>query len=183
MERIGMASRIDDQQFRGLLERIRPAMQQLFRHYRVPFHECEDLEQETWLALVKDWEAVASPEAWLLGTLRYQIFGFWRARRNRRIFAVDAEALARLAPVVRPAQVQRAAVLDFMALSARLPMRQRRILYFRYRLGLGSTEVAVHLGQLRETVRRDAHRAVARMQSMARQAEWSGGRRIRACSM
>jgi DNA-directed RNA polymerase specialized sigma24 family protein len=125
--------------------------------------------------LVVQWPRIEHPEAWLLGTLRNKSLTYLRNQRRgfrRRCVNVGGpEDLERLAGPV-PAEEQDRK-LDLACLARALPVRQQRILWLYYGLGLSERELLEHLAANRpaavHTLRKDRWRAISRLRRALRE--------------
>jgi RNA polymerase sigma factor (sigma-70 family) len=132
--------------FDELLEGVAPRLKRMLARYRVPSEDAEDLLQQTFLALVYQWDCIHDPEPWLLGTLKNHCLMYLRKRDRRLESAVDSALLEVLAPPVAPPQERAARLSDLRNLLRCLPCRYRRLLQLRYEFGYEPPEVAARLG-------------------------------------
>lgn len=130
----------------SFLRTARPQLRALFARHRIPPPDCEDLLQQTLLALVYQWERVRDPDAWLVGTVRNQCRSYWRRKRRALYETVDAAVLEWLAAPQPPPQERRDLWRDLETVLAGMPPRCRRLLRLRYQLGFESGEVAARMG-------------------------------------
>lgn len=128
------------------LRRSRPRLTRLLRGCRIPEQDAEDLIQQTLFALVRRWDTIRDPEAWVVGAARKNCLMYWRRRRRRIYDTVDGSVLEWLAAPQRPAQERRELERDLAVVVARLPERYRSVIRLRYGLGYDPQEVARRLG-------------------------------------
>jgi RNA polymerase sigma factor (sigma-70 family) len=149
--------------------RIRPRLLRLLSRAHIPALDREDLLQDALVDLVVQWSRIEHPEAWLLGTLRNKSLSYLRNQRRgfrgRCVAVGGPEDLERLAgPVPADELDQR---LDLACLARALPVRQQRILWLYYGLGLSERELLDHLAAKRptsvQTLRKDRWRAILRL--------------------
>lgn len=144
-----------------LLLELKPRMQCILRHYRIPAYDAEDLVQEVLISFVRRHDSVENPEAWLVSALKYQCLLFWRKRRKQLCTAVDAGILEILAKHDAPLVEHEDRVRDLERFLRRIPPRCRKILRLRYGLGFTPKELAVELGYQRSSVSNIVRRCVA----------------------
>ena len=133
-----------------ILEKIRPKMQGILRHYRIPPEDAEDVLQDIYLLLVYKWESLRSPENWLIGATKNRCIMYWRRRRRMQSRTAEVETLEHFA---EPPQQKTAELhLDVNRAFARLPERCRTVLRLRYGLGYEPKEVADFLGYSRLSI-------------------------------
>ena len=150
-----------EQVIETLLGELRPRLQQILWHYEIPAQDAEDLVQEILISLVRRFDSVRDPEAWLVTALKYQCFLYWRKRRSRLYDLGDDTLLEVLAPPrACPAeQVDRSC--DLGRLLPSIPARCRRNLELQYGLGLTPKELATELGYQRSSISNIVRRCVA----------------------
>lgn len=146
-------------------------MTRLFRERRQPMSRlayvlvsdpdlADEIVQDAFVALHRNWVRVANPAAYLRTSVVNGCHSHHRHLRVVRGAAVDRPGEAS-AP--EPADDELAAALE------RLPFDQRVVLALRYHDDLDDIEIAAALGIRRATVRTRAHRALARLrQEMTR---------------
>jgi len=132
--------------FGEFLRRVEPRLKRLLSRYRVPPQDAEDLLQTTLLQIIHQWDRIHDHDAWVIGTLKRQIYMHWREQRRRLYRAVDAVLLDYLAPPVAPEQERAELLHDLQILIDRLPERCRSVLSLRFQLGYDPSEVAERLG-------------------------------------
>lgn len=133
-----------------ILEKIRPKMQGILRHYRIPPEDAEDVLQDIYLLLVYKWETLRSPENWLIGATKNRCIMYWRRRRRMQSRTAEVETLEHFAEA--PPQKTAELHLDVNRAFARLPERCRTVLRLRYGLGYEPKEVADFLGYSRLSI-------------------------------
>jgi RNA polymerase sigma factor (sigma-70 family) len=133
-----------------VLEKIRPKMQGILRHYRIPPEDAEDVLQDIYLLLVYKWETLRSPENWLIGATKNRCIMYWRRRRRMQSRTAEVESLEHFSepPPQKTAELH----LDVNRAFARLPERCRTVLRLRYGLGYEPKEVADRLGYSRLSI-------------------------------
>ena len=136
----------EEAQLEHFLHQVRPRLKALFARYRIPLQDTEDILQQALLALIYQWEGIRDPEAWLLGTLKNRCLLYWRDRRRQLYEVVDATVLEWMAGATAPEQEHADLARDLGRVIGRLPERCQSILFLRYHLGYGSSEVAKRLG-------------------------------------
>jgi RNA polymerase sigma-70 factor (sigma-E family) len=124
----------------------------------------EELVQEAFLRLHRDWDRVREPEradAWLRSTT----MNLARSRLRRGIAARRADERARtVAPVPSTGSCVDGAYQAVVDAVRRLPRRQREVVVLRYWLDLDEAAIAAELGISAGSVKTHAHRA---MQALA----------------
>ncbi len=140
--------------FRGVVDRVRPRALGLFRRYRIPPQDGDDLLQQALLVLFTKYREVRYPEAWILGTLRNQCLRYWRQRRKRPWDALDEESLDRLREPLRPGQELWDLRRDLELAAARLSERHRTVLRLRFSLGWKTEEIASRLDYQPASIRK-----------------------------
>jgi len=143
-------SALDQQQVEASLEtflgKVRPRLKTLFKHYKIPPQDTEDLLQQALLALVYRRPGIRDPEAWLFGTLRNKCLLYWREQRRKLYENVDAAVLEWMAAPTAPAQEKNDLRRDLENALEELPERCRSLLSLRYRQGYEPLELAERLG-------------------------------------
>lgn len=144
-----------------LLTRLESEFVRLFGYYRVPAQDAEDLLQDALVLLLTKRSQIHSPDAWLIGTLRYRCLLYWRKRRRRLLEAVDETLLLELAGSTSPGQENDDLARDLSGAISRLPDRCRSLLRLRYGLGCEDPEVAERMGYSPTGIRKIAHRCLS----------------------
>jgi RNA polymerase sigma factor (sigma-70 family) len=150
----------------ALLGPMRPRLVRIAAGFGIKGADCEDLLQDTLLALVAQWPAIREPEPWLRGAMRNRCKYFLRGRRRAllKMIAVDPAELERLAGAAPGLEGHWR--LDLERLSRALPPRQRRLLALAVGLGMTWREVAERPGGRRPgSLRVDYRRAVSRLKA------------------
>jgi RNA polymerase sigma factor (sigma-70 family) len=140
---------IDEEASEGvaeLLDRLRPKLERILLHFRIPAQDAEDLIQDVLLSLVSRRPRLESPEAWLLAGLRYRCLMYWRSKRRSLYRTVDATLLEGLAEPAAPESERADLARDLDRCLTSIPTRCRSVLKLRYALGLRPPEVARELG-------------------------------------
>ena len=66
-----------------LVDRLESEFARLFTYFRIPAQDAEDLLQDALVLFITKRPQIVSPDAWLIGTLRYRCLLYWRKRRRR----------------------------------------------------------------------------------------------------
>jgi RNA polymerase sigma factor (sigma-70 family) len=146
-----------------LLTRMKPRLRRIMASFRIPMPESEDLLQDACLALVRHWQRIDCPEAWLAQTLSRLCCHASLRRRRAWLHYFDGAILEAIAPAQRPEQERAELYSDLKTLAVLLPTRHRLILWLRYGLGMSTEEIAIQLGSRAGTVRKHSARALARL--------------------
>lgn len=144
-----------------LLDRLEAEFARLFGYFRIPMQDAEDLLQDALLLFITKRAQIHSPEAWLIGTLRYRCLLYWRKRRRRLFETVDETLLEELAGGSLPRQENDDLARDLSGAIGRLPDRCRSLLRLRYGLGCDDPEVAHRLGYSPTGIRKIANRCLS----------------------
>ena len=144
-----------------LLDRLESEFARLFTYFRIPPPDAEDLLQDALLLFITKRSQILTPDAWLVGTLRYRCLLYWRKRRRRLMEAVDETLLLELAGGVSPRQENDDLARDLSGAIGRLPGRCRSLLRLRYGLGCDDPEVAERLGYSPTGIRKIADRCLS----------------------
>lgn len=145
----------------------RPRLRRLVRRHGVPDHDVEDLVQQVLLALVRCWDRVRDPDAWLAGAAHNASLMYFRTRRRRIWRSVDDSVLEWLAVPERPCQERRLLRRELAAHTALLPERYRAILRLRFGLGFEPQELAHRLGYRRSSIGKVTARGVEALRRAA----------------
>ena len=135
-----------EQTLPGLLESLKPKIDRILWHHRIPPQDCEDLIQEILVSFVRRYDHIENPEAWLVTALKNQCRLFWRKKRRLIYQAVDDVLLDVLAEAVEPDTERQVWAREVEHLLTKIPERCRRILQLRYKLELTPKELAAELG-------------------------------------
>ncbi len=141
-----------------------PRLQLLLRNCRIPLQDAEDVLQETLAGAFSRWDTIRHKEAWLIGTLRYKCYVYWKKQQDDLLEPVDPPVLEGLAPALPPDQTREEVRCDLRSLTRGLDKRHRAVLWLRYGLGLSADEVAERLGYCPSSIRKLALRSMARLQ-------------------
>ncbi len=126
--------------------------------------------QDSLLALIQRWTTTHTPEDYLLGILRNKCAAYIRRRyEERQILRVDRDTLELLVGGTPPMQEAVAHRIDLAAISGRLSIRQCCVLVLRW-FGFTHREIGAACGRPTDTVRRDAARAIERLQAFGQAA-------------
>lgn len=134
------------------------------RRQGIPPEDAEDLVQQTLLVLVLKHREVRHADAWVLGTLRNKCRQYWKARRDVPLDGLDARVLENLLPPLPPDQERSDLRRDLELALARLPVRCREVLRYRYGLGFRAQEIADLLDCPAANVRKMASRCLRTLQ-------------------
>lgn len=147
---------------------LSPRLKRIVARFRIPPAEAEDLVQEACVALVRNWETVENPEAWLVRTLSRMCCTWLRRQRQRRwLQYLDGEILEAIAPAERPPQERAELFLDLRDLLTVLPRRQQALVALRYGLGMTAEELADRLGCRPSSIGKLNQRALERLRRKA----------------
>ncbi len=144
-----------------LMDRLESEFARLFTYFRIPPQDAEDLLQDALVLFITKRPQIVTPDAWLVGTLRYRCLLYWRKRRRRLLEAVDETLLLELAGASSPRQENDDLARDLSGAIGRLPDRCRSLLRLRYGLGCDDPEVARRLGYSPTGIRKIAHRCLS----------------------
>lgn len=144
-----------------LIDRLETEFARLFTYFRVPTQDAEDLLQDALVLFITKRAQIVTPDAWLIGTLRYRCLLYWRKRRRRLLETVDETLLMELAGGTSPRQENDDLARDLSGAIGRLPDRCRSLLRLRYGLGCDDPEVAARLGYSPTGIRKIAHRCLS----------------------
>lgn len=144
-----------------LLDRLESEFARLFAYFRIPLQDAEDLLQDALVVFITKRAQILTPDAWLIGTLRYRCLLYWRKRRRRLLEAVDETLLLELAGGVSPRQENDDLARDLSGAIGKLPDRCRSLLRLRYGLGCDDPEVAKRLGYSPTGIRKIADRCLS----------------------
>jgi RNA polymerase sigma factor (sigma-70 family) len=155
------ASQPIDEVLPALYARLRKRLGCMLYKHHIPLEDAEDLVQTTLLLAVARWKEIRNPEAWLLGTLHNRCIIYWRERMPEDCTRqLDESDLAR---GVEPDQTRCDSLADLGKVWHLLSPVQQRLLTLRYGEGLSPREAAKATGLACGSVRKTAHRAVARL--------------------
>ena len=144
-----------------LVDRLASEFARLFTYFRIPAQDAEDLLQDALVLFITKRQRIVTPDAWLIGTLRFRCLLYWRKRRRRLLEAVDETLLLELAGGSPPRQENDDLARDLSGAIGRLPDRCRSLLRLRYGLGCDDPEVAHRLGYSPTGIRKIAHRCLS----------------------
>lgn len=144
-----------------LVDRLESEFLRLFAYFRIPAQDAEDLLQDAFVLFITKRSQIVTPDAWLVGTLRYRCLLYWRKRRRRLLEVVDETLLMELAGGSAPRQENDDLARDLSGAIGRLPDRCRSLLRLRYGLGCDDPEVALRLGYSPTGIRKIADRCLS----------------------
>jgi len=151
-ESAGRQTETLDQALPALLESLKPKIDRILWHHRIPPQDCEDLVQEILVSFVRRYDQIENPEAWLVTALKNQCRLFWRRRRRRLYQVVDEVLLDVLAKPAEPQAERDSCARDLDRLIAKIPERCRQVLRLRYGLQLTPKELASELGYCHSSI-------------------------------
>ena len=115
-------------------------------YHRIPPEAAEDIVQELFLRLVRDWEEINDPHRWLNKSLKYRCVDFWRNYRKHLFLDIE-ECTAML---FEPNETQNADAVglkaDIRSLLKNLRKKCRKLLQMRFGLGLSTQEISPIIG-------------------------------------
>jgi DNA-directed RNA polymerase specialized sigma24 family protein len=154
----------DQEQIAGLFLELGPRMKRWLTRRGVPPAEAEDMLQDVFLGLVRNWQTVQYPVAWLMGSLRLCLYLRFRTRkRHGWLLYLENGSLEGLAPAVAPPQLRTELLWDLMTLSRLLPRASWLLLYCRFGLGLSCEETAGRLAYSPSSITKLSARAMERL--------------------
>ena len=153
------------------LAQARGALRALFHAEHIDPFDAEDILQEALVVVLRRWQTIDDPPAFLLGTVRMCILNHRRKLQLERCVPLEAEHLDRLGGGECP-QRQVDSRHDVRKLLARLPGRSRQIVALRYGDGLSPREIAQALDGSESGVRKMAHRGLGRLRRYAAAIRW-----------
>jgi RNA polymerase sigma factor (sigma-70 family) len=161
----------DAQAITEIVDRARPRLAAILASYEIPPEDAEDIVQDSLLALMLRWAATHAPEDYLVGILRHKCAAYIRGRyEERQILRVDRDTLEVLVGGGPPMQEALARRIDLAAISGRLSIRQCCVFVLRW-FGFTHREIGAACGRPTDTVRRDAARAIDKLQATGKGAE------------
>jgi RNA polymerase sigma factor (sigma-70 family) len=140
-----------------ILKQSRPALEALFRRCGVGFADAEDILQDAVVVVLRRWEEIDDPRAFLLGVVKRQIFQLFRKRRAENHVQFDEMLLEEVGCCPQRAVEARQ---DARKLLATLPERSGRIVEMRYGEELASREIASLLHCSDNSIRMTASRSL-----------------------
>jgi len=137
---------------------VRPRLQMVLAHFRIPFVDAEDLVQEALMHFLRKQAQIHEPEQWLVGAVRKECLMYWRRHRRRLEVSMDAavEAVAQEAP-----QERHAFRSDLDRAINTLRPKCQSLLRLRYGLGFSTEETAQQLGYTISSLDNIARRCLA----------------------
>ncbi|MCH9648077.1 MAG: hypothetical protein K0U98_07555 [Deltaproteobacteria bacterium] len=70
-----------DEDFESFLSQVQPRLRKTLAFYSIPPADAETLLKDLFLTLLYKRQSIASPELWLVNTLRHQCVVYWRRHR------------------------------------------------------------------------------------------------------
>jgi RNA polymerase sigma factor (sigma-70 family) len=126
--------------------RVRPALVEVLRRFRIPPDDACDLVQNVYLKYLEHADEVHTPETWMVAAMRYECLQHLRSERRKLYQAVD-DALLELVSCPGAVPQERESLLSALAAKIRgLGEKCRELLRLRYRLGCDRHEIADGLG-------------------------------------
>jgi RNA polymerase sigma factor (sigma-70 family) len=144
----------------ALLERMASDFARVLYRFRIPAQDTEDLLQELVVQFLENRARVESPEAWLVGTLKFRCALYWRKRRRSLVEAIDGALLDELAGGAPGRQENDDLSRDLCRAIDRLSERCRSFIRLRYGLGYENPEVAEQLGYSKTGIRKISSRCL-----------------------
>jgi len=137
---------------------VRPRLEMVLRHFRIPFADAEDLVQEALMHFLRKQAQIHEPEQWLVGAVRKECLMYWRRHRRRLEVSLDAvvEATATEAP-----QERHAFRGDLDRAISTLRPKCQSLLRMRYGFGFSTEETAQQLGYTLSSLDNIARRCLA----------------------
>lgn len=155
----------------ALLEQLHGEFSRILNRFQIPPQDAEDLVQDLLVLYLTKKNEIASPAAWLAGTLRMRCLLFWRKRRRRLMQSID-EGLLQELPVPGELRQNRDDVSrDLSSAIRQLPRRCRSLLRLRYGLDCDMPEIAEKLGYSATSVRKIASRCLSALSGQLLAAE------------
>ncbi len=142
-----------------LLQRLRPRLHRILQRYQIPAADAEDLLHDAVIPLLRNWETIRRPDAWLVRTVANRCLMYWRSRRGtpgRILTCVDDSTLELLAGTAPAPQAGLPERLALRRLAARLP-RYHLILLLAHSIGHSYVELARYSPHVPGTIRKIVH--------------------------
>jgi RNA polymerase sigma factor (sigma-70 family) len=153
----------EEDSLENVLPRVRGRLKHVLALFHVPAQDAEDVIQEALVVATRKWDQVRNKEAWLIGTLRYKCFLYWKRQNNGRLVPHDLEDLERLCEPVPPTQEGAERRIDLGHLTRDLSAHHRLALLLRFGYGLTHEEIARRLGYCASSIRKMTGRSLARL--------------------
>jgi RNA polymerase sigma factor (sigma-70 family) len=154
---------LEEDSLENVLPRVRGRLKHVLAAFHVPAQDAEDVIQEALLVAARKWDEVHNKEAWLVGTLRYKCFLYWKRQNNGRLVPHDLEDLERLCEPLPPVQERADHRIDLSHLTRDLSPHHRLVLWLRFGHGLTHEEIAKELGYCASSIRKMTRRSLARL--------------------
>ncbi|MCB1036415.1 MAG: sigma-70 family RNA polymerase sigma factor [Acidobacteria bacterium] len=91
----------NEESLERFFSRVQPTLRATLARYSVPAGEAEALLKDVLLTLVYKRNSIASPERWLVQTVRHRCLTFWRRRRWQLYSRLDSALLEATAEPAR----------------------------------------------------------------------------------
>ncbi len=137
---------------------VRPRLEMVLRHFRIPAADAEDLVQEALMHFLRKQAQINEPEQWLVGAVRKECLMYWRRHRRRIEVSLDAvvETIGQDAP-----QERNAFRGDLDRAIGTLRPKCQSLLRMRYGFGFSTEETAQQLGYSLSSLDNIARRCLA----------------------
>jgi len=139
---------------------VSPDLARILYRFRIPAQDSDDLLQELVVQFLENRRRVETPEAWLVGTLKFRCALYWRRRRRSLVEAIDGAILEELAGGAPGRQERDDLTRDLSRAIDRLSERCRSFIRLRYGLGYENPEVAERLGYSKTGIRKISSRCL-----------------------
>jgi RNA polymerase sigma factor (sigma-70 family) len=143
------------------LKGLSPRLAGVFRRYRIPTWDQEDLLQTALLAMVVHADSIRDRSLWLLGAVRNGCLMYQRALRTRQEYTETTQHEGEGSQAACAESAVRR--LDVSRAMARLSVRQRRLIRARYWLGCSEREAAQMVGCRPGSVKRTQNRCLSKL--------------------
>lgn len=153
----------DEDSLENVLPRMRGRLKHVLALFHVPAQDAEDVLQEALVVATRKWHEVRNKEAWLIGTLRYKCFLYWKRQNNGRLVPHELADLERLCEPIPPVQEGAECRIDLGTLTRELSSHHRQVLWLRFGYGLTHEEIAKELGYCASSIRKMTRRSLARL--------------------
>lgn len=156
----------DSTSIEALLKALAPRFRSISCRHHIDVPDAEDVLQNTLVRYVHMRRPVADLGAWLSIVFRRECLRFLRERTRRLELAVDAEEISNAsAPAPHLAPEER---MYLKGVLATLPPKKRRILWWRYAMGMSEEEVADSAGCKVSSAKKAISRALQALRQIVR---------------